>query len=80
MRGVDFQPGDTVFARWHGPIEFTIIRKIETASPMPHWLCKSWGGRKYEYWVFPGIQLSKTKIEILTGEHNRKQLKLKFLR
>lgn len=79
-KGAMFQPGDTVFARWHGSTEFLVVRRLDTHLPMPHWICKAWGGKKYEYWVFPGIQLSRKKIEHLIKEHNRKQLSLKFLR
>jgi hypothetical protein len=71
-----FRPGDLVFARWHGSDEFEIVEEIQSNSRFPHYKCKIWGGRKYDYWIFPQIHLAKTAIELLTKEPNRKQFNL----
>jgi hypothetical protein len=71
-----FRPGETVFARWHGGSEFEIVEEVVCNSSLPHYKCKTWGGRKYDYWVFPQIHLSRTAIETLIGEANHKQLSL----
>jgi hypothetical protein len=71
-----FKPGDTVFVRWRGAEEFEIIEEIVHESFFPHYKCKSWGGRRYDYWVIPQIHMSRAPIELLIKEHNHKQLSL----
>lgn len=71
-----FKPGDAVFARWHGAEEFEIVEEVVCDSFFPHYKCKTWGGKKFDYWIFPQIHLSSSSIETLIREHNRKQLKL----
>jgi hypothetical protein len=73
---VRFQPGDIVFARWHGEEEFEIIEEVICDSFLPHFKCKTWGGRKHDYWVFPQIHLASTSIQTLIKEANHKQLSL----
>jgi hypothetical protein len=69
-----FAPGDKVFARWQGPIEFELVGRAICDSTFPHWICKCFGGRKYEYWIIPEIHLATKEISFLIKEHNRKQL------
>lgn len=69
-----FPPGSTVYVRWRGSDEYEIVRKFNGKSLFPHWVCKRWGGQKYDYFVFPQIHLSKASIEVLAKESNRKQL------
>ncbi|NBW41995.1 hypothetical protein EBR25_13490 [bacterium] len=71
-----FKPGEVVFARWHGSDEFEIVEEVACNSFLPHYKCRIWGGRKYDYWVFPQIHLSRTAIEVLIKEANSKQLSL----
>lgn len=71
-----FRPGDLVFARFHGEEEFEIIEEVACDSFLPHFKCKTWGGRRHDYWVFPQIHLSSKSIQTLIQEANRKQLKL----
>lgn len=73
---IKFRPGETVFARWHGSQELEIVEKITCNSSIPHYKCKIWGGRRYEYWILPQIHLSRASIETLIKEANRKQLSL----
>ena len=49
--------GMIVYARWHGDVEFEIVELVQTESPLPHYKCKTWNGRKPEYWIIPKIQL-----------------------
>lgn len=51
------KPGVIVHARWHGSIEFEVIELVQVDSPFPHYKCKTWNGKKPEYWVIPKIQL-----------------------
>lgn len=71
-----FKPGDFVFARFHGEKEFEIIEEVMCDSILPHFKCKTWGGRRNDYWVFPQIHLSSKSIQSLIQEANHKQLKL----
>lgn len=71
-----FEPGDKVFARWQGDTEFELIRLDFCDSHFPHWICRSFGGKKFDYWRIPQIHLSHKDIASAIGEHNRKQLSL----
>lgn len=71
-----FKPGDIVFVRWHGDEKFEIVEEVICDSFLPHYKCKIWGGRKFDYWVFPQIHLASTSIRTLIQENNRKQLNL----
>jgi hypothetical protein len=73
---VRFRPGDLVFARFHGEQEFEIIEEVACDSFLPHFKCKTWGGRRHDYWVLPQIHLSSKSIQTLIQEANHKQLKL----
>ncbi len=70
-----FLPGELVYVRWHGEEEFEIVEEVFGAT-LPHYKCKIFIAKKYEYWVFPQIHLSKKELGALTREPNRKQLKL----
>jgi hypothetical protein len=72
-----FSPGDKVFARYQGRSEFELVGRAVCDSAFPHWTCKTFGGRRDEYWIIPEIHLSRKEISFLIGEHNRKQLTLK---
>lgn len=71
-----FKPGDVVYARFHGEQEFEIVEEVICDSFLPHFKCKTWGGQKYDYWVFPQIHLASASIQLITKEANRKQLSL----
>jgi hypothetical protein len=76
VKQLRFQPGDIVFVRWHGDIEFEIVREHECDSLMPHFVCKVFADFKWNYWIFPQIQISSSNISIISKGHNRKQLAL----
>jgi hypothetical protein len=73
-RGNRFSPGDTAYVRFMGDSEFEIVKRASCSSIFPHWVCKTWGGKKYDYFIIPQIHLSSKKIEALVQFHNRKQL------
>jgi hypothetical protein len=68
-----FEIGDVVYARWFGLEPLVIERRAKVNSPFPHWICKSWGGRRNDFWVIPQIHLSIQNITILAKDNNRKQ-------
>lgn len=70
-----FMPGEIVFARWQGSDEFEIVEELFGAT-IPHYKCKTWVAKKYEYWVIPQIHLSRKEISLMIREPNRKQLNL----
>jgi len=65
-------PGDNVFVRWQGTAEFEIMSRHICDSPMPHWVCRTWGGRRHDYWIIPQIHMATTNIESLIQDHNKK--------
>jgi hypothetical protein len=69
------KPGDIVFIRWQGSIQFQLIEIVEGVD-FPHWKCKSMQIGSDEVWMVPQIHISKQNIAFLVGEHNRKQLSL----
>jgi len=71
-----FAAGDRVYARWQGRTEFELVGRAMCDSSFPHWICKTFGGRRDEYWMIPEIHLSRKEVSFLVGDHNRKQLTL----
>jgi hypothetical protein len=66
-------PHDIVYARWHGDMQFELIEKVELS--FPHWKCKSLMTDS-DFWLLPQIHLSTKNIQMLAGDHNRKQLSI----
>jgi len=71
-----FSAGEKVYARWQGCAEFELVGRAVCNSQFPHWICKTFGGRRDDFWIIPEIHLSRKELSFLVGDHNRKQLSL----
>jgi len=68
-----FEPGDIVYARWHGGELFEVMEQVFSEAIVPQYKCKEMNSN--DHWIFSQLQLSKHDIFTKLKGSNRRQLK-----